>query len=149
MSLRAINLKDYTLSVTIDCDDKIRILIIDKHEAVRRALRIRLSVPSHLLVVGSVADADIALEQLAVLRPDVIVLGLQNGSQEDLVKTALAVQRMANVPAVVIALAPYIDAVERELLLKAGAKRYLLKHINSQMLIREIELSAPSMSEYY
>ena len=135
--------------MTIEDESKIRILIIDKHEAVRRALRIRLSVPNHLEVVGTVSDIDMAKIQMEALKPDVIILGLQNASNEDLFHTALAVRDMVNETAVVIALAPYIDAVERELLLQAGAKRYLLKHINSKKLIREIELSSPSMPAFH
>lgn len=77
-------------------------------------------------------------------RPDVIIFGLQNGSDEDLFQTAIAVKDMVKETPTVIVLAPYVDSVERELLLKAGAKRYLLKHINSQNLIHEIELAATS-----
>jgi DNA-binding NarL/FixJ family response regulator len=76
---------------------------------------------------------------MAFFRPDVIILGLQNGSDDDLIQTVFAVRAMVAETAFVIILAPYSDAVERELLLQAGAKRYLLKHINSQKLIQEIE----------
>ncbi len=145
MSLRQQRASGYTGIVTIDDVSKIRILIIDKHEAVRRALRIRLSVPNHLEVIGTGSDIETAKIQMSSLKPDVVILGLQNASNDDLFKTALAVREIVNESAVVIALAPYIDAVERELLLQAGAKRYLLKHINSKKLIREIELSTPSM----
>jgi len=123
-------------------ESRIRVLIIDRHEAVRRALRIRLSVPNQLDVVGVAVDPDEALAQMGSSKPDVIILGLQNGSDEDLFQTAFAVKNMVKEATVVIALAPYADAVERELLLQAGAKRYLLKHINSMKLIREIELAA-------
>lgn len=148
MSLRMNISSGYTGIVTND-DGKIRILIIDKHEAVRRALRIRLSVPQHLDVVGTLSDLEAAKMQMVLLKPDVVILGLQNASNDDLFQTALTVRELVNLSAVVIALAPYIDAVERELLLQAGAKRYLLKHINSKKLIREIELSTPSMPAYH
>ena len=117
----------------------IRVLIIDGHEAVRRALRIRLSVPKHLEVVGVAPEPVAAAEQIRSRRPHVILLGLHTSSDEELAKMAIAVHEMANEAAYIIVLAPYADAVERELLLNAGAKRYLLKHINSDQLIREIE----------
>ena len=117
----------------------IRVLIIDGHEAVRRALRIRLSVPKHLEVVGVAPEPVAAAEQIRSRRPHVILLGLHTSSDEELAKMARAVHEMANEAAHIIVLAPYADAVERELLLNAGAKRYLLKHINSDQLIREIE----------
>ena len=123
-------------------ENRIRILIIDRHEAVRRALRIRLSAPAQLEVVGVAVDPDEALVQIGSSRPDVIIFGLQNGSDEDLFQTTLAIRNMVKESPIVIVLAPYIDTVERELLLQAGAKRYLLKHINSVNLIHEIELAA-------
>lgn len=125
-----------------DLDKKIRILIVDRHEAVRRALRIRLSAPAQLEVVGVASEPDEALELVSISKPDVVLFGLQNGTDEDLFQTAIAVRNLVKLAPTVILLAPYIDSIERELLLQAGAKRYLLKHINSYSLIQEIELAA-------
>lgn len=125
--------------MSVNGEATIKVLIIDPHEAVRRALRIRLNVPRHLQVVGAVADPAAAVPYLLQEKPDVILLGLQNGSDEKLLQTALAVRELAKDTAVVIVLAPYADAIEREMLMQAGAKRYLLKHINSPQLIHEIE----------
>jgi DNA-binding NarL/FixJ family response regulator len=127
---------------TTEKSTKIKILIIDKHEAVRRALRIRLSAPAQLEVVGTASDPAEALDHIRTFHPDVVVFGLQNGSDEDLFQTAIAIRNMVEEASTIIVLAPFIDSVERELLLQAGAKRYLLKHINSLNLIQEIELAA-------
>ena len=128
-----------TAIVTSMKEGRIRVLVIDGHEAVRRALRIRLSAPKQLEVVGVSPDPVAANEQICSRRPDVILLGLHTSSDEELAEMAKAVHDMANRAAYVIVLAPYADAIERELLLNAGAKRYLLKNINSDQLIREIE----------
>lgn len=139
---------------------KIKILIVEKHAAVRRALRRRLSATPRLEVVGAVADPASALGKLDtpgapevqdVMReePDVILLGLQNGSDEDLFQTVEAVQRLVRRPAAVVVLAPYADEVERVLLQQAGAKRYLLKHIDSLRLIEEIEAAAVDDARYF
>jgi DNA-binding NarL/FixJ family response regulator len=117
----------------------IRVLIIDGHEAVRRALRIRLSVTHHLEIVGVCQDPQDAVELILNKRPDVVLLGLHRSSDRELALMARSVHEMSSGGTRVIALAPYADAVERELLLNAGAKRYLLKHINSDRLIGEIE----------
>jgi len=130
-----------SISVSITEETKIKILIVDRHEAVRRALRIRLSASLQLEVIGAASDPDEALANLGTDRPDVIIFGLQNGSDEDLFQTAIAVRNMVKEIPTVIVLAPYVDSVERDLLLQAGAKRYLLKHINSTNLIHEIELA--------
>jgi DNA-binding NarL/FixJ family response regulator len=124
--------------------EQIRVLIIDGHEAVRHALRVRLSVPKHFKVVGISPHPDAATNLVSKKRTDVVVLGLQTNSENEMVNMVSAVHDMADKAIVVIILAPYADAVERELLINAGAKRYLLKHINSDQLIHEIESAVSS-----
>lgn len=126
---------------------QIRVLIIDGHEAVRRALRVRLSVPKQFDVVGTSPNPAAAANLVNKKQTDVVLLGLQTNSDAEMANMVRVVRDMTNKAVVVIVLAPYADAVERELLITAGAKRYLLKHINSDQLIREIEssvLSEPS-----
>ena len=120
---------------------QIRVLIIDGHEAVRRALRVRLSVPKQFEVVGVSSHPDAAVDLIFNMRTDVVLLGLQTNSDQEMANMVRAVHDMASKSVVVIVLAPYADAIERELFINAGAKRYLLKHINSDQLIREIELA--------
>ena len=129
---------------------KIRIVIVEKHAAVRRALRKRLSATSHLDVIGAVTEPAAALPFLispgatgnCANAPDVILLGLQNGPDEELFNTLDVVRQMVNCPAAVIVLAPYADEVERLLLQQVGVNCYLLKHIDSAHLIHEIEMAA-------
>ncbi len=129
---------------------KIRIVIVEKHAAVRRALRKRLSATSHLDVIGAVTEPAAALAFLNPTggsgnfadAPDVILLGLQNGPDEELFNTLDIVQQMVRCPAAVIVLAPYADEVERLLLQQVGVNCYLLKHIDSARLISEIEMAA-------
>ena len=120
-------------------EQKIKVLIIDSHEAVRRALHFRLSVSPKLDVVGAVASPEAAAPLIQDQQPAVILLGLQKASDDDLYLMAKAVYEMSQYSADVIVLVPYADTVEREMLLQAGASSYLLKHINSPKLIREIE----------
>lgn len=129
---------------------KIKIVIVEKHAAVRRALRKRLSATPHLDVIGAVMEPEAALAFLNPPgapdncdgAPDVILLGLQNGPDEELFHTLDIVQQLVRCPAAVIVLAPYADEVERLLLQQAGVSCYLLKHIDSARLIQEIELAA-------
>lgn len=126
---------------------KIRVLIVEKHVAVRRALRKRLSATPDLDVLAAVADPAAALPYLdydadCATPPDVILLGLQSGSDEELFATLHTVHQMARCAAAVIVLAPYADEVERLLLQQAGVSRYLLKYIDSYRLIQEIQTVA-------
>ncbi len=133
-----------------DSSPPVKVLIVEGHPAVRSALRQRLAATPQLDVVESVSDVAAALSWLETigmsrslhLEPDVIILGLQNGADSDLLDTLHEIRSLKNHPAAIIVLAPYADEVERVLLQTAGVKRYLLKHINSQQLIREIQKSA-------
>lgn len=128
----------------------IRVLIVERHAAVRRALCKRLGATSHLDVIASVGEpaAAIPFLEAAEIKPGsgesatVVLLGLQNGTDEELFKTLDIVQQMAKYHATVVVLAPYADEIERLLLQQAGAGPYLLKHIDSLRLIHEIETAA-------
>jgi DNA-binding NarL/FixJ family response regulator len=131
-----------------------RVLIVEKHAAVRRALRKRLSATPALDVLAAVQDAPAALPYLdpagnggCETVPDVVLLGLQSGSDDELHATLSIVRRMARCPTAVIVLVPYADEVERLLLLQAGASIYLLKYIDSYGLIQEIQAIARRNAE--
>lgn len=133
--------------VRLESAPKIRVLIVERHVAVRRALRKRLSATPDLDVLAAVADPTAAQPYLAydadlTTTPDVILLGLQSGSDEELFATLQTVQQIARCPAAVIVLVPYADEVERLLLQQAGVSRYLLKYIDSYRLIQEIQAVA-------
>lgn len=134
----------------LESSPRIKVLIVEGHAAVRRALRKRLGATADLEVIAAFPDAGAALVYLDNDRlpdrceamPDVILLGLQSGSDDELYDTLGVVHKMGRYPASIIVLAPYADEVERSLLEQAGASSYLLKYIDSYRLIQEIESAA-------
>lgn len=130
----------------------VRVLIIEGHPAVRSALCKRLSATPQLEIVTTVGDVSGALSwmepqdidaSVAVREtPDVIVMGLRNGTDSDMLDMVQEIRSLKRHPAAIVILAPYADEVERVLLESAGVKRYLLKQINSQQLIGEIQTAA-------
>ena len=133
--------------VSLETAPKIRIVIVEKHAAVRRALRKRLSVTSHLEVIATLQEPAEALAYLSLPgvstdcsgSADVVLLGLQNESDEEMFNTLENVRKLTRFSAAVIVLAPFADEVERLLMQQAGVSSYLLKYIDSQRLIQEIE----------
>ncbi|PID86222.1 MAG: hypothetical protein CSB13_04085 [Chloroflexi bacterium] len=117
--------------------DKVRLLIIDEHEAVRQALTTRLSSTASIEVVATTRDL-CAPELTGRGYSDVALLGLKSCSDVDLDATIGTVERLTEAGTAVIVLTPFADDIERELVLHAGAYRYLLKDINSPQLISEI-----------
>lgn len=129
---------------------KIKIVIVERHAAVRRALRKRLSATSHLDVIATVQEPAEAFPFLSLAHSDsgcegnadVVLFGLQNESDEELFKTLENVRKLTQYSAAVIVLAPFADEVERLLMQQAGVSNYLLKYIDSQRLIQEIETAS-------
>jgi DNA-binding NarL/FixJ family response regulator len=134
----------------VESATKIKIVIVEKHSAVRCALHNRLRASPHLEVVAAVSEPAAALPYLGSIdapgeylpAPEVVLLGLHNGSDDELFETLTIIQQIVRRPTAVIVLAPYADEVERLLMQQAGASRYLLKYIDSQQLIHEIEAAA-------
>jgi DNA-binding NarL/FixJ family response regulator len=117
--------------------DKVRLLIIDEHDAVRQALTTRLSSTPTIEVVATAQDIN-SPDFSESGYSDVTLLGLKSSSDMDLDVTIGTVERLTKAGTAVIILTPYADDIERELVLHAGACRYLLKDINSPQLISEI-----------
>ena len=117
--------------------EKVQLLIIDEHEAVRNALATRLSSNPNIEVVATIQNfSQQNLNESG--SADVALYGLKSSSDADLDATISVVEDLTCQGTAVIILTSYADDIERELLLKSGAYRYLLKNINSNKLIAEI-----------
>lgn len=112
-----------------------RLLIIEGHEGVRRALAARLA-SSGVEVVGSTGDHEDGLRQALALRPDVILLELKGTNGQG----AKLIRRLSEAGLInrVIVLTSYPDDEERRLVLEAGARDYILKDLHSEHLIEVI-----------
>ena len=127
--------------------DKIRVLIIDEHRAVCQALSNRLNAAPTINVVGSEPDFIDGLAGARTLMPDVILLELKNlregnGESRGSDPTAIISRLLECCTSAVIVLTSYADEQERSGALQAGARRYLLKDIDTVRLVAEIEAVA-------
>ena len=125
---------------------KIRVMIIDEHLAVRRALATRLSSFPNIEVVAAARDCQEGMEQAKINEPNVVLMELKgrNNHQPRAIKemsTALPEH-----PLGVIVLTSYADDEEQQAAFEAGAQRYLLKQIDTAKLIDEIEAVARETS---
>jgi DNA-binding NarL/FixJ family response regulator len=127
--------------------NNIRVLIIDEHLVVRQALATRLNAYAHIEVVATARSFQEGLERARAFQPDVILLETKGASslQPDPVGEMSRV--LGDHPAGIIVLTSYADDSEREAALQAGARRYLLKHIDSARLLSEIEAVAAETAD--
>jgi DNA-binding NarL/FixJ family response regulator len=117
----------------------INLAIIDEYPAVRRALVERLKSSKRLNVVAAVSNV---LEEDTFLpgkNPDVILLELKGRREAGPALVSRLRRALGNQKAGIIVLTSYADDLEQEEALKAGADRYLLKNIDTENLISEIE----------
>ncbi len=116
--------------MSVEGEDRIRVLVVDDHEVVRRGLFEFLGGESDLDVVGEAEGGREALETLTRLdsegaRPDVVLMDLQMEPVDGIAATREIRARFDDVEIVVIT--SYGDETRVHAALEAGASGYLLK----------------------
>jgi DNA-binding NarL/FixJ family response regulator len=114
----------------------IRILVVDDHEEVRQGFQMLLALDSEMDVVGEASNGADALEQVAILLPDVILMDLQMPTMSGL--EAIPVLRQQYPEIEIIALTSVADHGSITQAVQAGAIGYLLKDTQSDQLLRAI-----------
>jgi two-component system response regulator DevR len=110
-----------------------RILLVDDHEVVRRGLKALLETEEDLTVVGEAGTAAEAVRRTGFDSPDVVVLDvrLPDGSGIEACREILS-----SFPDVkVLMLTSYADEEALMSAILAGASGYLLKRIDSKVLV--------------
>ena len=116
---------------------RVRVVIIEEHDKVRREMAARLRSEANLELVGAAACGEEAVSMLQHARPDVIVLGLGMKAERGLATCHKVAALVPN--ARILVLTTYEKEAERQEAYQAGACRYLLKDLHSRELIRAIE----------
>ena len=117
--------------------EKIRLIIVDDHERVRRELVAKLCRSPDLEVVGATGDAEEAVRWVAEHRPDVVLIDVKrdDGCGAELCRR---LRHNGHQPVVVV-LTSYLGRQEWEEARQAGAHAYLLKQIDSKALVVRIK----------
>lgn len=111
---------------------KIRVLLVDDHPVVRDGVRLSLRDEPDIEVVGEASDAEEALQGLAELQPDVVLMDLHLPGLSGLDAT---VQVRAMYPGIkVIILTVHNEGLYLCKALKAGASGYLLKDAPARLI---------------
>jgi two-component system nitrate/nitrite response regulator NarL len=122
----------------------IRVMVVDDHTLFRRGLIALLAADARISVVGEAGDAGEAQRRAAELQPDVILLDnhLPGVNGVD----ALPGLRQAAPRAQVLMLTVSEDERDLAAALRGGARGYLLKTVDSDMLAAAIERTAQGES---
>ena len=116
---------------------KQRILIVDDHEVVRLGLRSLLDRHPHFDVVGEAASSREALEQVAALKPEIVLMDIRLPGTSGIEACEEIVNKYPGTK--VIMLTSYAEDEMLFSAIRAGASGYVLKQIGSDDLIKAIE----------
>jgi DNA-binding NarL/FixJ family response regulator len=117
----------------------IRVLLVDDHDMVRQGLCLLINAQPDMTVVAEAGDGQAALDVLAQVKPDVVVLDLTMPGMSGLT-TAKALKAAAKVA--VIALTRHDDDAYVQELIACGAVGYVLKQSPSDELLQAIRCAA-------
>src|SRR3990167_9201032 len=115
---------------------RVRLLLVDDHEVVRVGLRTVLHNRQGITVVGEAGTKAAAVRAVKRLRPDIVLMDvrLPDGSGIDACRASLASHPATRI----IFLTSFADDDSVLAAVLAGARGYVLKDIDSSLLIRSI-----------
>ncbi len=116
--------------------NRIRVMIVDDHDMVRRGLATFLRVKSDLELVGEASNGREALRVCEQARPDVILMDLVMPEMDGLTATRAIRKRCPQVQ--IIALTSFQEKELVHQALQAGAISYLLKNVSIDELAEAI-----------
>ena len=116
---------------------KQRIVLVDDHEVVRLGLKSLLERHPQFEVVGEAGSAREAIEQVAALEPDVVVMDIRLPGTSGIEVCEEVVTQYPNTK--VIMLTSYAEDEMLFSAIRAGASGYVLKQIASEELVKAIE----------
>jgi two-component system, NarL family, response regulator NreC len=120
----------------------ISILLVDDHAVVRSGLHILLEREPDLAVVAEAGDGKAALELVARLAPDVLVIDLMMPGMSGLELTRQVCQHAPQTHVVVLSM--HANALYVREALLAGAKAYVLKEAEVSELVQAVREAAQS-----
>ncbi len=126
---------------------KIKVLIVDDHQVVRRGLRTFLDLNEELQVVGEAGDGATAVELAEKLKPDVILMDLVMPVMDGI--TAITRIKSLELNSRVIALTSFAEEDKIFPAIQAGACSYLLKDVSPEALVEAIHAARDDESRLH
>src|SRR4030065_1749738 len=118
----------------------IRILIVDDHTLLRSGIKLVLQRHEGFEVVGEAGDGLEGVKRAVQLKPDVVLLDLHMPGIGGLEALRVLVEEVPEAQVVMLTVSE--DAVDLMETLRAGARGYLLKNIDTEFLLEAIPRAA-------
>jgi DNA-binding NarL/FixJ family response regulator len=115
----------------------IRVLIVDDHHVVRRGLVFFLRTQKDLEIIGEAANGKEAVEQVKLLKPDIILMDLMMPEMDGIQATKIIKQELPDIK--IMMLTSFSDQDHVIPALEAGASGFQLKDIQPDELVTSIK----------
>lgn len=116
--------------------DRIRVLIVDDHAVLRSGLAVLLNARPDLEVVGEAGSGEEAIDKVASLQPDVLLLDIAMPGMGGLEAARLIRKQAPNVRIIVLTM--YNDEAYLRQFLEAGVSGFILKRAADTELVDAI-----------
>jgi DNA-binding NarL/FixJ family response regulator len=113
-------------------DSAIRVMIVDDHPSVRRALRVFLEEWDDLELAGEAEDGQQALALVEQYHPDLILMDLIMPRMDGVTATRLIHQKFPFIRVVVLTSTVDYDLIHAAL--DAGAQAYMIKNVSLESM---------------
>lgn len=117
---------------------KIKILIVEDQDIIRKSLAIILSMGPDLEVVGTAENGEAALAQVEQLQPDIVLMDIQMPVMSGVQATAVIKEKWPEIKVIILTTFQEMEYVVTAL--HAGAESYILKDIDPEDLASSIRL---------
>jgi len=131
--------------------DTIKVLVVDDHPIVRRGLTTEINLDRGLLVVGEAVDGQEAVEQYALLKPDVVLMDLVMPVKDGIQATKEIIA--INSDAKILVLTSFVEEERILEVIKAGALGFVYKDKHPDQVLsairdvyNEIPVLAPNIT---
>ena len=121
-------------------EEKKRMVIVEDHTILRQGLRSLLSASKNLEVVGEAADGLDGVKRAKTLRPDVVLLDLHMPGTPGKDALKLLLEEVPETKVLMLTVSE--DAEDLIETLRSGATGYLLKNIDTEMLLDSVRRAA-------
>jgi len=115
----------------------IKVLLVDDHAVVRLGLNTLLSDEREIIIVGEAANADQAMKQVDLLKPDVVILDIQIPGKNGIEVCKNIVSQYPNSKVVMLTSHTSDEFITQAI--RAGASGYVLKQVGNEELLRAIK----------
>jgi DNA-binding NarL/FixJ family response regulator len=116
--------------------DTIRLFIADDHQLFREGLRALFLSLDDIEVVGEASDGQTAIDQIAELQPDVVLMDIQMPGVNGIEATRRVTTTSPHIGTIILTMFDDDDSVFAAM--RAGARGYILKGADQQEMLRTI-----------